>query len=659
MNKKNGIFNLILKNGLFMYCLLVALCAIGICFYNIFVGLLLLSVSVITFVLTLKAEKKSLDETVKYYSSMADVNSKFDITKGVTIAMISVGTDGKINWWNEAFCAICPTISMHDGITEHIPAITMDLLSKMGNGDECRIDHGEKCYLLTNVPFKADNATDSAFVITLKDITELEYYKKEARDIRTVIMHVLIDNYDELLTEEGDDVSYQAEKEIETLIFDWVKGHGGSVRHIEKGRYMCLFNSETLEKIKSDKFDVLEKAKTRGAGSTIEPTLSIGVGIGGADLSEIDVFAKTALDMALGRGGDQAVVKDGGNFTYFGGKNRETEKRTKVKVRVKALAMLGLIEECDNVIVMGHTNADADSFGASVALACIAMAHGKQAKVLLETYDSTVKALLKSFETNQTHGGLFVNKMQARELMRPKTLVIVCDTHRRSLVAAPEILSEAQQLVLIDHHRRSEEFISNTDLLYHEPFASSSCEMVAEMLQYIGRGGINAEIAEAMYAGVLVDTNNFVYKTGVRTLEAAAYLKRLGADTLRVRKNFRESYEDYRTRSEIACNMEMYKDKIGISKVYTNSVKQDVIAKAANDILEMENVIASFVIAPVSEKTISVSCRSYGDVNVQLIAEKLGGGGHMLAGAAQIENVDADTAEAQLKEAIDSIIDEK
>lgn len=656
MNKKNGIFNLILKNGLFLYCLLVALCAIGICFYNVLVGLLLLAVTTITFVLKLKEEKNALNATMKYYSSMADVNDKFDITKGVTIAMISVGTDGKINWWNEAFGAMCPSVAMHDGITEHIPAITMDLLSKMGSGAECRIDHGENCYLLTNVPFKADNATDSAFVITLKDITELEHYKKKARDIRTVIMHVLIDNYDELLSEEGDDVSYETEKEIETLIFEWVKSFGGSVRHIEKGRYMCLFNSETLEEIKNDKFDILEKAKTRGAGSTIEPTLSIGVGIGGQDINEIDVFAKTALDMALGRGGDQAVIKDGGTFSYFGGKNRETEKRTKVKARVKAFAMLGLIEESDNVIVMGHSNADADSFGASVALACIAMAHGKQAKVLLETYDSTVKLLLKSFENNQTHGGLFVNKMQARELMRPKTLVIVCDTHRRSLVASPEILDEASQLVLIDHHRRSEEFISNTDLLYHEPFASSSCEMVAEMLQYIGRGGINAEIAEAMYAGVLVDTNNFIYKTGVRTLEAAAYLKRLGADTLRVRGNFRESMADYVKRSEIVAGVEMYRDNLGISKVYEEAVKQDVIAKAANDILELENVSASFVIAPTCDGVISISCRSYGDVNVQLIAEKLGGGGHMLAGAAQIEAADADAAEAMLKEAIDSIL---
>ncbi|MBQ8001831.1 MAG: DHH family phosphoesterase [Clostridia bacterium] len=655
MNKKNGNFNLIMKNGIFAYLLLVALCAIGVCFYNVWVGLVLLLMTASLFTVIFLKERKSQHDIAKYYSSMADVNDKFDITKGVTVAMISVGTDGKINWWNDAFLKICPNVNMHDGITSHIPAITMDLLVKMGGGEECRVDHEDKSYLLTNVPFKADTATDSAFVITLRDITELERYKKQAEDTRTVIAHVLIDNYDELLTEEGDDVSYQAEKEIETLIFDWVKSLGGSVRHIEKGRYMCLFNSEMLERIKEAKFDILEKAKTRGAGSAIEPTLSIGVGINGSDINEIDVFAKTALDMALGRGGDQAVIKDGGSFTYFGGKNRETEKRTKVKARVKALALLGLIEECDNVIVMGHINADADSFGASVALACIAMAHGKQAKVLLETYDSTVKALLKSFDKNNTHAVLFVNRMQARELIRAKTLVIVCDTHRRSLVASPEVLDEASEVVLIDHHRRSEEFISNTDLLYHEPFASSSCEMVAEMLQYIGRGGINSEIAEAMYAGILVDTNSFIYKTGVRTFEAAAYLKRLGADTVNVKKYFRENIDDYSTRAAIVQNMEMYNQSIGISKVYDSSVRQDVLAKAANDILEMENMAASFVIAPTGDGVVSISGRSFGDVNIQLVAEKLGGGGHMLAGAAQIENVGVDEAEAMLKAAIDEI----
>ncbi len=652
MNKKNGFLNAILKNGLLFYCLLVAVCGIGVCFYAPVVGVVLVLLSGVVLCYNILEEKKKYTTSLKYYSSMSDVNDKFDITKGVTAAMISVGTDGKINWWNDAFKNMCPEVSMHDGITEHIPRITMDILCKMEPGEETKIDYKERSYILSNVPFKADNATDSAFVLTLRDVTELERYKKEAQDSRTVIAHVLIDNYDELLTEEGDDVSYKAEKSIETLIFDWAKTLGGSVRHLEKGRYMCLFNSEMLDKIKEAKFDVLEKAKSLGEGSAIEPTLSIGVGIDGTDINEIDTFAKAALDMALGRGGDQAVIKDGNSFSYYGGKNRETEKRAKVKSRVKALALLNLIDESDNVIVMGHLNADADSFGACVALACVAMARGKQSKVLIESYDRTVKAILENFEKNQTNGGLFVNKMQARELMGEKTLVIVCDTHRRNLVASAEILDEADAVVLIDHHRRSEDFILNTDLLYHEPFASSSCEMIAEMLQYMGRGGINNLVAEAMYAGILVDTNNFIYKTGVRTFEAAAYLKRLGADTVNVRRIFRETKEAYEERATIVSNARMYSDSIAISRV-NEVMRQDVIAKAANDILDMEKVEASFVVAPVEENRISISGRSFGEVNVQLICEKLGGGGHMLAGAAQLTDITAPEAEEKLCAAIE------
>ncbi|MBQ7876738.1 MAG: DHH family phosphoesterase [Clostridia bacterium] len=652
MNKKNGFLNSILKNGLLFYCLLVAVCGIGVCFYAPVVGVVLVLLSGVVLCYNILEEKKKYTTSLKYYSSMSDVNDKFDITKGVTAAMISVGTDGKINWWNDAFKNMCPEVSMHDGITEHIPRITMDILCKMEPGEETKIDYKDRSYILSNVPFKADNATDSAFVLTLRDVTELERYKKEAQDSRTVIAHVLIDNYDELLTEEGDDVSYKAEKSIEALIFDWAKTLGGSVRHLEKGRYMCLFNSEMLDKIKEAKFDVLEKAKSLGEGSAIEPTLSIGVGIDGSDINEIDTFAKAALDMALGRGGDQAVIKDAGSFSYYGGKNRETEKRTKVKSRVKALALLNLIDESDNVIVMGHLNADADSFGACVALACVAMARGKQSKVLIESYDRTVKTILENFEKNQTNWGLFVNKMQARELMGEKTLVIVCDTHRRNLVASTEILDEADAVVLIDHHRRSEDFILNTDLLYHEPFASSSCEMIAEMLQYMGRGGINNLVAEAMYAGILVDTNNFIYKTGVRTFEAAAYLKRLGADTVNVRRIFRETKEAYEERATIVSNARMYSDTVAISRVY-EIIRQDIIAKAANDILDMENLEASFVIAPVEENRVSISGRSFGEVNVQLICEKLGGGGHMLAGAAQLTDITVDEAEEKLCAAIE------
>lgn len=658
MNKKNGFLNSILKNGLLFYCLAVALCGVGICFYNIALGVVLVLLSAVVVIYNVKEDRKQYMTGLKYYSSMSDVNDKFDITKGVTAAMISVGTDGKINWWNDAFSKMCPNVSMHDGITEHIPSITMDMLCKMDSGEEAKIDYSGGCYILSNVPFKADNATDSAFVLTLRDVTDLERYKKEAQNMKTVIAHILIDNYDELLTEEGDDVSYKAEKSIEELIFAWTKNLGGSVRHLEKGRYMCLFNAEMLDKIKESKFDVLDKAKGLGEGSAIEPTLSIGVGIDGADIAEIDNFAKSALDMALGRGGDQAVIKDTNSFTYYGGKNRETEKRTKVKARVKALALLNLIDECSNVVVMGHINADADSLASCVALASVAMARGKGAKVLVETYDRTVKAILDNFEKNKTNSGLFVNKMQARELMGEKTLVIVCDTHRRNLVASTEVLDEAYSVVLIDHHRRSEDFILNTDLLYHEPFASSSCEMIAEMLQYMGRGGISALVAEAMYAGIVVDTNNFIYKTGVRTFEAAAYLKRLGADVVNVKKLFRENKEAYEKKAMIVSSAVNYSDTICISHVY-EVVESDVIAKAANDILEMENVEASFVVAPVDENTIAVSGRSFGDVNIQLICEKLGGGGHMLAGAAQLYGITVEEALEKLYKAIEEYENER
>ncbi len=658
MNKKDGFLNSILKSGILFYCLPIAVCGLAVCFYNALIGVLIVILSLVLLFKGTDEDKDDYGGGIQYYSSMSEVNDKFDITKGITTAMISVGTDGKINWWNDAFTKICPLVAMHDGITEHIPEITMDMLYNMESTSEVKIGYKEHSYVLSNVPFKANNAADSAFVLTLRDVTELEHYKKEAQNLKTVIAHVLIDNYDELLTEEGDDVSYKAEKSIESLIFEWTRKLGGTVRHIEKGRYMCLFNSEMLDEIKEAKFDVLEKAKTLGEGSAIEPTLSIGVGIDGDDINEIDTFAKAALDMALGRGGDQAVIKDKENFSYYGGKSRETEKRTKVKSRVKALALLNLIDECSNVIIMGHVNADADSFASCVALACSAMARGKQAKVLIETYDRTVKAILESFEKNKTNLGLFVNKMQARELMGAKTLVIVCDTHRRNLVASTEILDEAASVVLIDHHRRSEDFILNTDLLYHEPFASSSCEMVAEMLQYMGRGGINNLVAEAMYAGIVVDTNNFIYKTGVRTFEAAAYLKRLGADTVNVRRLFRENKEAYEEKSMIVANSRMYSENIALSHVY-ETVRQDVIAKAANDLLEMENVEAAFVVAPIGENRISVTGRSFGDINIQLICEKLGGGGHMLAGAAQLEDVDVDEAVSKLYDVIEEYKQER
>lgn len=660
MKKKRDVINLIIKNRSVLYSVLVALCGAGLCFSDMFIGLVLIIISVGMIVYSIVERIAVKHSSEEFYSKMTAEAGKenFDITRGITLPMVSVGTDGKINWWNDAFSKICPSVVMHDGITELIPSITVEMLSRRDEGEE-KILFNERRYAVTSVPFKAESAADSAFVITLRDVTDYEKAKETAENSRTVIAHILIDNYDETLGDADSDISYQAEKEIDALIFDWAHLLGGSARHLDKEKYICIFNAKMLEAIKEMKFDILDRVKAVSSQMPVQPTLSIGVGIDGSDINEIDAFAKAALDMALGRGGDQAVIKDGQSFSYYGGKNRETEKRTKVKARVKAQALVRLMEQSGNVLIMGHSYADADAMGACAALACAAMAKGRTAKVIMESYDTTVRAIMKDFEHNQTHWGLFVNRAQAREYMNDKTLVIVCDTHRRSLAAAPEILDAAKTLVLIDHHRRSEDFILNTDLLYHEPFASSSCEMVSEMLQYMGRSGIDSEIAEAMYAGMVVDTNNFVFKTGVRTFEAAAYLKRLGADPMRVKRFFRESMTSYTERAQIVSDAAMYKGSIAISKVYSNSVLQETVAKAANDLLEIEGVSASFVVAKLQGAVTSISGRSLGDVNIQMIMEKLGGGGHMLQGAAQLESVYVDEAETRLKAAIDEYLENR
>ncbi len=652
MNRKTQIMNLILKHKAVVYCAIVMILGVGVCVVNLPLGLALEIVSIVMVSGSLFDMAAAIKSSEAYYAKMEDSEGSFDITKGVTLPMAAVGTDGKITWWNEAFAKICPHIVRHEGITDVFDTLTVDILLSMKK-ETRKIVYENRVYEMTCVQFKAQSASDSAFVITLRDMTDFEKAKEEADNSRAVIAQILIDNYDEVFGDTGDDVSYQTEKAIDEIIFEWAKELGGSAKHFDKERYFCVFNAKMLAEMKKRRFDVLDKVKEIETGISIQPTLSIGIGVDGADIYEVDMFAKAALDMALGRGGDQAVINDAENFSYYGGKNRETEKRARVKARVKAQALVRLIEQSENVLVMGHTYADTDAFGAATALAVAAMARGKQSKVIMESYDSTVRATLKNFEKNRTHFGLFVTRPQAREFLNDKTLVIVCDTHRRSLTAAPEIVDDAKTLVLIDHHRRSEEFITNTDLLYHEPSASSSCEMVTEMLQYMGRSGIDAEIAEAMYAGILVDTNNFVFKTAARTFEAAAYLKRLGADTIRVQGIFKESMTSYTERAQIVSDAQMYRENMAISKVYSNTVSSEIIAKAANDLLEIEGVSASFVVAKTQGATTRISGRSLGAVNIQMIMEKLGGGGHMLQGAAQLEEVYVDEAETRLKAAID------
>ena len=359
--------------------------------------------------------------------------------------------------------------------------------------------------------------------------------------------------------------------------------------------------------------------------------------------------------MALGRGGDQSVIRENGKFRYFGGNSKETEKQTKVKARVMARNLRELIENSDNVLIMGHRNSDADAIGAAIGVASMANHLKKDAKVLLMTKDVTVKMLLKKIEDNHYHDGMFINKAGLKEYITPKTLLVICDTHIPEYTEMPELIEHIKTKVVIDHHRRSESFVENADLVYHEPFSSSTCEMVTELMQYFSNHfSVSTVDAEALYAGIAVDTKNFTFKTGVRTFEAAAYLRNAGVDTLHVKKLFRETIDNYKLKACIVTEAQLYSNNIAIS-LFSGVVPHIVVAEAADEMLEINDIKASFVVARADDGTVIISGRSLGEVNVQVILEKLGGGGHMMTAGAQLVGTSVADVGEMLKNAIDEL----
>ena len=403
------------------------------------------------------------------------------------------------------------------------------------------------------------------------------------------------------------------------------------------GRYFLAMHKKSLDELVSKKFEILEKIRAIPPAfeGGINPTLSIGIGTGGKTLSECDAFSRAALDMALGRGGDQVVIKNSDNLSYYGGKTREVEKSARVKARVIAGARIELIRHSDKVVIMGHKNTDMDAFGGAIGIMAAAHANGKKAYMLLSGNDSAVASCAEAISAHKEYQGAFVRADEVREIISAKTLLVVVDTHTVSYVSNPELLPLCEQTVIIDHHRRGADFIENYVLLYHEPYASSAGEMLTEMLPYMGgKIKLTRAEAEAIYAGIYLDTKGFKFKTGVRTLEAAAYLRRTGVDTAAVDRLFQTDFDEMKTRYEIISSAEIVRDKIAIA--YTDKkVTGALIAKAADELLAISQIELSFVLAPFG-KGCSISGRSM-DINVQLVLEKLGGGGHLTVAGAQLE----------------------
>lgn len=493
---------------------------------------------------------------------------------------------------------------------------------------------------------------DESEYASLKEITD----KKEM-----VVGLIYLDNYDEAME------SVEAVKSsllialIDRKINQYIFQYEGILKRLEKDKYIFIIKHTCLEQMQESRFDILDDVKTVNIGNEMSVTLSIGIGSGGQSFALRNDFARSAMDMALGRGGDQAVVKDGESIRYFGGKSRSVEKSTRVKARVKAHALRGIMETMDTVLIMGHKNMDIDCFGSAIGIWRIAATLDKNAHIVMGNINSTLKPMVDRFiDSDDYPEDIFIDEAEARELAGEHTMLIVVDVNRPSITEAPELLNIIDDIVVLDHHRQSSEIIKNAVLSYVEPYASSACEMVAEIVQYIDEiTKIKSAEADAMYAGIVVDTQNFNNQTGVRTFEAAAYLRRSGADITRVRKLFREKLNDYMAKAEAVHNAEIYNKHFAISVCSAEGVESPIVigAQAANELLNIIGIKASIVLTKYNE-VIYVSARSIDEINVQVMMEKLGGGGHRSVAGAQLRSISIENAIKRIKEVITEMIKE-
>ncbi len=586
-------------------------------------------------------------------------------TTGVSLVkypapVVIIDLNGEIKWYNGNFKSLMGGKEIFGvRIQSLIPQIEVNKLVESRGEFGSVIEIGSSTYEVeAKVTGREDkNAKHKFLILYLIDKTDEYTLARLREEEKTVEALVVIDNYEEVLKETPDSNHGKILGEIEQNIGNWISLGDGIFRKFERDKFLVVFEQRKFEKILEDKFEILNRIKNINLENKIPVTISIGVGQHGIDPKENDKFARFALDMALGRGGDQVVIKDRESLNFFGAKSREVEKRTKVKARVVAHALRRLIDNSGKVLIMGHRAGDMDSIGAAIGLFKIAKRRNKRAFIIVDKETVNAKETIAEFERKTDYVEAFITNEQAMNSLEKDTLVIVVDTHRPSMVECPDILRHTDNIVLIDHHRRSEECIQNTVLMHHEAYASSTCEMVTEIMQYIQDSPIlDKKEAEALYAGIFMDTNGFVNKAGVRTFEAASYLKRLGVDTIQIRRSFKCDKEIFIKKSKIIGAARFYRDNIAISLVSDESREAQVMcAQSADELLDIKGIEAAFVLLK-KGKMIYISARSLDEINVQIIMEKLGGGGHITLAGAQMENMTLQEAEEKLHWAIDEVL---
>ncbi len=659
---------------IFMTLLLLAV-TIGIAVIDYKAGILAAVATIIYFVVCMLLyfynRPKLMKELLDFASDYSSIQKK--LLKELSIPYAIIDSEGKLLWMNADFDVLLKKENVkHKFLKQVFESLPEEYLDITDEKKDFEVEFNEGYYRLEikKIPvadtFSSSNlisigdGEELLFAIYLFDQTKIKMLQKQNFDQKMVAGLIYIDNYEEALESVEDVRRSLLVALIDRKINKYIAGMNGIVKKVEKDKYFIAFTQKHLEVLQAGKFSIIDDVKTVNIGNEIGLTISIGLGVNGDNYIQNCDYSRVAIDLALGRGGDQAVVKDREKIYYYGGKSKQVEKNTRVKARVKAHALREILENKDKVIIMGHQIGDVDSFGASVGIYRAAKAINKKAHIVINEVTTSVRPMMdRLLGCSEYDSEIFIKSSEAVQLVDANTTVIVVDVNRPSYTECPELLEVCKSIVVLDHHRQSTEGIDNAVLSYIEPYASSTCEMVSEILQYISDGiKLKPSEADAVYAGIVIDTNNFIQQTGVRTFEAAAFLRRNGADITKVRMMLRDDFEDYKVKATAIKNVEMFSENFAITVCPSDNIISPTVvgAKVANELLNINGILASFVVTSYNNK-MYISARSIDEFSVQLIMERLGGGGHHNVAGAQLENISAEDACELVKNTVRDMLD--
>lgn len=653
-----------------IYLIIILVLIIALCVLNtkIIIPSIIVYLAILAYTYYANNKRKSeISEQLQDLTLSVDSAAKSSLINS-PFPLVILETDGNIIWRSVKFTTEFANIDINNYLENLVDDIKYEIENRENKNDKSIIRQekiGKNEYKILGEYVKSKNPKkkhDYMIILYFLDISETIKLQEEYENSKSCVAIITVDNYEETMQNIDSDKKIQIVAEIEKRIYEWTNKTDGILikSDTERNSYIYIFEQKYLDRIKEDKFSVLDTIKEIYANDvTGQLTLSIAVSNDGKTDKEKYQTAQETMNIVLGRGGDQAAIRDDGNYLFFGGHVEEVEKRTKVKARVVAHALEDLIKESKDVYIMGHLNPDIDALGSSLGIYRIVKSLEKDAYIVTSTDGLTLQNFMEDINKEEEYQNVFIDKDTALDEISKNSLIVVVDTHKRTIVEAPELLNVTDRIVIIDHHRRSADYIEKSALTFQEVYASSAAELVTELVQYVKeKPQLTMTEAEALYAGIMMDTKNFTFKTGVRTFEAAAFLRKCGVDIIRVKKWFQSDLESFNKIAEIVKNTEIYKDTIGIA-VYKHKDKNAglICAKAADELLTISDITASFVMAEIGDK-VTISGRSIGDINVQVILEKLGGGGHITLAGAQIEGATIDEAKALLIEKIDEYCNE-